>query len=234
MEVVGRLAGGVAHSFNNLLTAISGYNELLLANLPEGSDLRAYSEEVRRGTARAAEVTRELLHFSRHEPGLLESFDLSRFVSEMEPLLRQLIRSDVEITTELAPDLGRIESDRSQLEQAIINLVINACDAMPSGGSLLIKTTNLEFAEPLLKNDITLAPGRYVVLVVRDTGTGIAEAIRARIFEPFFTTKDSDQGTGLGLSMVFEFVNGSGGQIFVDSRIDEGTTFEIYLPAVVS
>ena len=152
----------------------------------------------------------------------------------MEPLLLQLIRSDVEIVTDLVSDPGRIKSDRSHLEQAIINLVINACDAMPDGGKLLIKTTNLELTEPLLRNNVTLAPGRYVVLVVRDTGTGIAEAIRARIFEPFFTTKDSDQGTGLGLSMVFEFINGSGGQIFVDSRMNEGTSFEIYLPAVVS
>ena len=234
MEVVGRLAGGVAHSFNNLLTAISGYNELLLTNLPEGSDLRAYSEEVKRGAARAAEVTRELLHFSRHEPGRLESFDLSRFVSEMEPLLRQLIRSDVEIVTELVADPGLVKSKRSQLEQAIINLVINACDAMPDGGKLVIKTTNLELTEPLEKDDVTLAPGRYVTLVVRDTGTGIAEAIRAKIFEPFFTTKSPEQGTGLGLSMVYELVNGSGGQIFVDSRLNEGTTFAIYLPAAAS
>jgi signal transduction histidine kinase len=234
MEVVGRLAGGVAHSFNNLLTAISGYNEMLLANLPEGSDLRAYSEEVKRGTARAAEVTRELLHFSRHEPGRRESFDLSQFVSEMEPLLRQLIRSDVEIVTELVANPARIESDRSHLEQAIINLVINACDAMPDGGKLFIETANLDLKEPLEKVDVTIAPGSYVSLVVRDTGTGIDEAIRARIFEPFFTTKSSEHGTGLGLSMVFALVDGSGGHIFVDSRLDEGTTFEIYLPAAAS
>jgi two-component system cell cycle sensor histidine kinase/response regulator CckA len=234
MEVVGRLAGGVAHSFNNLLTAISGYNELLLANLPEGSDLRAYSEEVKRGATRAAEVTRELLHFSRHEPGRRESFDLSQFVSEMEPLLRQLIRSDVEIVTELCANPGRIESDRSHLEQAIINLVINACDAMPDGGKLFIETANLDLTEPLKKIDVTIAPGRYVSLVVRDTGTGIDEAIRARIFEPFFTTKSPEHGTGLGLSMVFALVDGSGGHIFVDSRVNEGTTFEIFLPAVAS
>ncbi len=234
MEVVGRLAGGIAHSFNNLLTAISGYNELLLANLPDGSDLHAYSEEVKRGADRAAEVTRELLQFSRHEPGQRESFDLSRFISEMEPLLRQLIRDDVEIVTELVAKPERIESNRSQLEQAIINLVINACDAMPDGGTLVIKTASVDLTE-LSRDDATaLAPGHYVTLEISDTGTGISEAIRAKIFEPFFTTKGPEQGTGLGLSMVFELVNGSGGQIFVDSRMNEGTTFTIYLPAAAS
>jgi PAS domain S-box-containing protein len=234
MEAVGRLAGGVAHNFNNLLTAISGYNEMLLAKLPEDSDLRAAPEEVKRATARAAEVARELLVFSRREPGRRESLNLSDVVAEMEAMLRQLIRSDTTIVTELAPDLDRIDGDRSQLEQALVNLVINACDAMPDGGELVIKTANLNLAEPLLTTDVTLAAGRYVTLAVSDTGTGIEEAIRPRIFEPFFTTKSPTVGTGLGLSTVFGIVEESKGHILAKSTPGQGSTFTIYLPAVVS
>jgi len=234
MEAVGRLAGGVAHNFNNLLTAISGYNELLLAKLPADSDLRAEPEEVRRAAERAAKVAQELLLFSRREPGRSENLDLGDVVAEMEVMLRQLIRSDTEIVIELAPNLYRIEGDRSRLEQAIVNLVINACDAMPEGGQLTIKTANLDLAEPYITADATLAPGRYVVLAVKDTGTGINESTRAKIFEPFFTTKGPAHGTGLGLSMVFGIVEDTGGRIFVDSRENEGATFTIYLPARAS
>jgi two-component system cell cycle sensor histidine kinase/response regulator CckA len=234
MEAVGRLAGGVAHNFNNLLTAISGYNELLLAKLPADSDLRAEPEEVKRAADRAAKVARELLVFSRRETGQRESLNLSDVVSGMEVMLRQLIRADTEIVTDLATGLDRVEGDRSQLEQALVNLVINACDAMPKGGKLVIKTANLDLAEPFLTADLTLAPGRYVTLVVSDTGTGIEEAIRLKIFEPFFTTKSPEHGTGLGLSMVFGIVEDAGGRIVVDSRVNEGTTFTTYLPAKAS
>ncbi len=234
MEAVGRLAGGVAHNFNNLLTAISGYNEMLLAKLPDDSDLRAEPEEVRRATTRAAEVARELLVFSRREPGRRESLDLSDVVAEMESMLRGLIRSDTTIVTDLAADLDRIDGDRSQLEQALVNLVINACDAMPHGGELVIKTSSLNLAEPLLTTDATLATGRYVALAVSDTGTGIEETIRPRIFEPFFTTKGPSVGTGLGLSMVYGIVEESKGHILVESAPGQGSTFTIYLPAIVS
>ena len=232
METVGRFAGGVAHNFNNLLTAISGYSELALAQLPEASDVRTDVEEIKRATERAAVVAKGLLHFSRREQERCGNLDLNEVVSDMETLLNQLIPSRVEIVHSLAPDLRQIVANRNQFEQVLANLALNASDAMPEGGKLTIETTNLDLAEPLRRPDVSLAPGRYVILTVRDTGIGMDEETRARVFEPFFTTKGPKSGTGLGLATVFVIVEEAGGQILADSRPNEGTTFEIYLPAI--
>ena len=230
MEAVGRLAGGIAHNFNNLLTAISGYAELALARLPADSDVRADVEEIKKATERAAAVARSLLAFSRRRVFCRESLDLNEIVSEVGALLAQLIGDDVELETMLAPGLKPVEGDRSQLEQVIVNLAMNARDAMPEGGTLTIETASLSLSEPPADLDGSLAPGRYVTLSIRDTGVGMDEETRAKIFEPFFTTKDADHGTGLGLSTVYAVVEEAGGRIRVESQPNAGTTFTIYLP----
>jgi two-component system cell cycle sensor histidine kinase/response regulator CckA len=231
MEAVGTLAGGVAHNFNNLLTAIGGYNALLLAKLDEGSDLRADAEEVQRATEKAAKVARELLVFSRREHGSAESLDLSKIVLEMTTLLRELTRSDIEIVTALAPDLDRVDGDRSQFEQVIVNLVLNACDAMLGGGTLTIETRNIRLVEPRSERDFELPAGDHVALIVRDSGHGMDEETRARVFEPFFTTKGPDRGTGLGLSTVYGIIKENGGHILAESQLGQGSTFTVFLPA---
>ena len=222
MEAVGRLAGGVAHDFNNLLTAISGYSEFLFDALPEGR-LRADAEEIRRAAERAEAVTRQLLAFSRRQLAQSVIIDLNEVVTDMSKLLRRLIGADVELVTLLAPDLERVEGDRSQFEQVIVNLALNARDAMPRGGKLVIETANAAA-------DARLPRGDYVRISVTDTGAGMDEETRSHIFEPFFTTKGVGRGTGLGLATVFGIVEGCGGRIFVDSDLGAGTTFEIYLP----
>jgi PAS domain S-box-containing protein len=230
MEAVGRLAGGVAHNFNNLLTAISGYVELALERLPADSDVRADVEEIKRATERAAVVARGLLAFSRRRISCRESLDLNEIVSEIGALLDQLIGENVELKTILAPGPKRVEGDRSQLEQVIVNLAMNARDAMPKGGTLTIETASLNLSKPLADFDDSPERGRYVALSLRDTGTGMDEETRAKIFEPFFTTKDADHGTGLGLSTVYAIIEEAGGCVLVESQPNEGTTFTIYLP----
>jgi PAS domain S-box-containing protein len=231
MEAVGRLAGGVAHNFNNLLTAITGYSELLLARIPTDSELHPDVEEIQRASERAAEVARQLLLFSRRGHGHRERLNLNDLIAGMEALLRQVIRSDIEIATLLANDLDRIESDRSQIEQVIVNLVVNSSDAMPGGGKLTIETANLHLAEPLVMRDLSLPAGDYVTLAVRDDGIGMDEETQARVFEPFYTTKGPDHGTGLGLSTVYAILEDHKGSILVESAPDQGTTFTIYLPS---
>jgi PAS domain S-box-containing protein len=231
LEAVGKLAGGVAHNFNNLLTAITGYSELLLARIPADSDLRPDVEEIQRASERAAEVARRLLLLSRRGRTQRERLDLNTVITETEMLLRQVIRSDIEITTVLADDLDRVESDRSQIEQVIVNLVVNASDAMPDGGKLTIETANLHLAEPRVVRDLSLAAGKFVTLAVRDSGIGMDEETRARIFEPFYTTKGPDRGTGLGLSTVYGVVEDSEGAILVESTPGRGSTFTIFLPS---
>ncbi len=228
IEALGQLAGGVAHNFNNMLTAIVGYTELVLGKLPEGSDLRPDVEEIKRSAERATEVTRALLVFARHEPGRREILDLNKVVTSIGILLRQLIPSNIEIVTVLNPDLHTVEGDPAQFEQIVVNLAVNARDAMPEGGKLVVETSELDVAESA--SDDPLGPGRYVSLSVCDTGTGMDEKTCERIFEPFFTTKGPELGTGLGLSMVFGIVEGAGGQIAVESRPNQGTTLTIYLP----
>jgi two-component system cell cycle sensor histidine kinase/response regulator CckA len=232
MEAVGKLATGVAHNFNNLLTAITGYGELLLARLPADSDLRADVEEIGRAGERAAEVARGLLRFSRRGREYRERLDLNFVIGEMETLLRQVIRSNIEIVTVLANDLDRVENNQSLIEQVIVNLVVNSTDAMPNGGELTIETANIRLAEPRLVRNLSLPAGNYVTLTVRDSGIGMDEETQARIFEPFYSTKDPDRGTGLGLSTICGIVEDSDGAILVESAPGQGATFTIFLPSI--
>ncbi|MGA9762088.1 MAG: PAS domain S-box protein [Gaiellaceae bacterium] len=232
MEAVGRLAGGVAHSFNNILTALGGYCELLLAKLPEESNCRPEAEQIKRASDHAAAITRELLLFSRREAARRVRLDLNTVVVQSQLLLRELIRSDIKIVTALAPVVPLVLADHSQIEQVIVNLAVNASDAMPGGGVIAIETADLELGEPLLAGDATLDAGRYVSLVVSDSGTGMDESTLAHIFEPFFSTKGPDKGSGLGLATVYGIVEESGGRIHVDSKPGTGTKFTVFLPAL--
>ena len=225
LEAIGRLAGGVAHDFNNMLTAIGGYTALALEHAERGSALHDDLEEVRKATDRAALLTRQLLAFSRKQVLVPELLNLNGVVLELETMLRPLIGEDVVLTTELDPALGPIEADPGQLQQVVMNLVVNARDAMPSGGRVTIVTANADVGE----NDDAIEPGRYVTLTVRDTGEGIDEETLLQIFEPFFTTKDAGKGTGLGLATVYGIVKQSGGYVAVESEVGIGSVFTIYL-----
>jgi two-component system cell cycle sensor histidine kinase/response regulator CckA len=230
MEAVGRLAGGIAHDFNNLLTAIQGYSDLALARLPEHDDLRHELEEIRRAADRAAQLTRQLLAFGRRQMLQPKVLDLNTIVSEMESMLRRLIGEDVELVTVLDPTLGTVRADPSQLQQVLMNLVVNARDAMPRGGRLTVETWNTEIKHGTMRERVALQHGPYALLSVTDTGDGMDAEIRERIFEPFFTTKEAGDGSGLGLATVYGIVKQSGGYIWVDSAPGEGTSFRIYLP----
>lgn len=228
MEAVGRLAGGIAHDFNNLLTAVQGYAELLLHSLGD-SHLRPDVEEIYRAAERAAVLTRQLLAFSRRQILQPETLDLNARVLEMSRMLGRLIGEHIAMDLHLSPSAWMVRADAAQLEQAIVNLGVNARDAMPSGGRLAIETKNYELAAPPAET-LGLPAGQYVLLSVRDSGVGIEEEIKARIFDPFFTTKAQGQGTGLSLAMVYGFVRQSGGAITVESEPGKGTTFTLYLP----
>jgi PAS domain S-box-containing protein len=232
MEAVGKLATGVAHNFNNLLTAITGYGELLLARLPADSDLRPDVEEIGRAGERAAEVARGLLRFSRRGREYSERIDLNAVITSMEMLLRQVIRSDIEIATVLADGLDRVRNNQSLIEQVIVNLVVNSTDAMPDGGKLTIETANVRLTEPRFVRNLSLPTGNYVTLAVRDSGIGMNEEMQARLFEPFYTTKGPDSGTGLGLSTVCGIIEESEGAILVESAPGQGSTFTIFLPSI--
>jgi signal transduction histidine kinase/ActR/RegA family two-component response regulator len=232
MEAVGVLAGGVAHDFNNLLTAIIGFSELALGRLGPGDSSRPLIEEVTRAGERASVLTRQLLAFSRQQVLLAEVVDLNTTVASMDRLLQRVIGEDVELVTFQAPDLGRVLADPGQLEQVILNLAVNARDAMPRGGKLTISTANVVVGPDDVGPANELAAGCYVRLAVSDTGVGMDAATAARIFEPFFTTKGPDQGTGLGLSMVYGVVKQSNGEIRVYSEPGRGTTFNVYLPNI--
>ncbi len=234
MEAVGRLAGGVAHDFNNLLTAIKGFTELLLLDLPEGDQRRAYAAEIQGAASRAAGLTRQLLAFSRRQVLKPEVTDLNETVRLLEKILGRLIGEDVRMRFELSPELGHVRADPGQVEQVVMNLVVNARDAMPGGGELLIRTSNARLTGSDLQRHRYVHPGDYVLLEVIDSGSGMTREIQERVFEPFFTTKEQGRGTGLGLSTVYGIVKQSGGYIWVDSEPGEGTRFRIYLPRVTA
>src|SRR5438093_2822167 len=232
MEAVGRLAGGIAHDFNNILTAITGHADLLLEDLGHHDPRRADVDEIRRSAERAAGLTRQLLAFSRQQVLQPKVVDLNALVLDMDKLLRRLIGEDVELATVLDPTLGRVTADPGQLEQVIVNLAVNARDAMPQGGKLTLETRNIDLDSSYTLEHSLVKPGPYVQLTVSDSGIGMDEETQAHAFEPFFTTKPPGQGTGLGLAMVYGTVKQSGGFIWVYSVPGRGATFKIYLPRV--
>jgi len=231
MEAVGQLAGGVAHDFNNLLTAILGYCHLILDEVPEEDPLRPDLLEIQSAGERAASLTRQLLAFSRRQMLQPQLVDINTLVLQLEKLLRRLISEDVELVTMLAADLQPVTVDPASVEQILVNLAVNARDAMPAGGRLTIETENVELDEASAATQAAMKPGSYVMIAVSDTGTGMDAATRTRVFEPFFTTKEQGKGSGLGLATVYGMVKQSGGYIWVDSEPGRGATFKAYLPA---
>ena len=232
MEAVGQLAGGIAHDFNNLLTAILGSTQLLLHATPPGDARREDVEEIRNAGLRAAELTRQLLAFSRRQVLAPKVLELNAVVANMDKMLRRLIGDDVELATALHAEAGAVNADPGQLEQVLLNLVVNARDAMPGGGRVLIETTRMTLRDELVERRHRLPPGDYVCLAVADSGLGMDEATQAHLFEPFFTTKEVGKGTGLGLATVYGIVKQSGGYIWVYSEPGRGTTVKVYLPRV--
>ncbi len=232
METIGRLAGGVAHDFNNLLTVIKGYCDLLLERKSAAGASLPQLEHIAKAAEQAASLTRQLLAFSRQQVLQPKVFSLNTLVSNTDSMLRRLISEDVEMVTITSKNIGAIKADPSQMEQVILNLVINARDAMPNGGKLTLETANVELDESYAQAHLATLPGSYVMLAVSDTGMGMDEETQAHIFEPFFTTKELGKGTGLGLSMVYGIVKQSGGYIWVHSEIGKGSAFKVYLPRV--
>ncbi len=226
MEAVGRLATGIAHDFNNLITVLLGYSDELLEHIPEHSEARHAAVSVRRATERALALTQQLLAFSRRQAAVSNSVDLNRIITHMEDMLRRLLGPQITVHVTLQPGLDIITGDESQISQVIMNLAVNARDAMPTGGTLTITTANVELGQ----EHVNVIPGPHVMLTVIDTGQGMISDVRERLFEPFFTTKEIGRGTGLGLSLVHDIVRQAGGHIQVESALGAGTRFYVYFP----
>jgi two-component system cell cycle sensor histidine kinase/response regulator CckA len=234
MEAVGMLAGGVAHDFNNLLTIITGYSQIILNTLKEGDPNRHSAEQILKAGERAAALTKQLLAFSRRQALQPKVLDLNKLVSGLSVMLERLIGEDIELQLKPGADIGQVSADAGQIEQVIMNLVVNARDAMPDGGLLAVETANVDLDEAPAAQRAGAKPGNYVRLTVRDTGHGMNAAIKARLFEPFFTTKEQEKGTGLGLSTVVNIVKHCGGSVEVWSEPDRGTAVSVYLPRISS
>jgi two-component system, cell cycle sensor histidine kinase and response regulator CckA len=232
MEAVGRLAGGVAHDFNNMLTVISGYSRMILEELREDDPLRDYAQEIGTAAERAGAITKQLLAFSRRQ--LLEPrvIGVNAVILQIENMLRRLLGEDIQLTLDLAPNVANIKADPNHLEQGIVNLAVNARDAMPSGGHIFLQTASVHLDETYVRTHLGVQPGDFVMIAMTDTGHGMDAETRKRIFEPFFTTKERGKGTGLGLASVYGMVKQGGGDIWVYSEPGKGTTFKLYFPKV--
>jgi two-component system cell cycle sensor histidine kinase/response regulator CckA len=233
MEAVGRLAGGVAHDFNNMLTVITSYVQILQSQHRSAEDTEDLAQ-IAAATSRAALLTRQLLTFSRKQTVQLSEVNVNDVVARIEPMLRRVSAENIDVRTSLARELDVVLADAGQLEQVILNLAVNAADAMPDGGSLVLETANVELDDDYARSHPDVIPGQYVMLAASDTGCGMTESTISKVFEPFFTTKEPGRGTGLGLATAYAIVRQAGGHIWVDSEVGSGTTFKIYLPRVES
>jgi CheY-like chemotaxis protein len=232
LEAIGRLSGGIAHDFNNLMTAVVGYSDLLTMKLGHDSDICKDIEQIKKAGQSAASLSRQLLAFGRKQILQPRVVDLNHIVDDLDKVLQRVIGEDISLITVLEPKLGRILVDPGQMEQIIMNIAVNAKDAMPNGGKITIETANVYQDERYTQKYLGFQPGYYVMLAMTDTGTGMDEETKSHIFEPFFTTKEEGKGTGLGMSTVYGIVKQSNGHIFVYTEPGKGTTFKIYLPRI--